>query len=316
MQTFSTWHVCWQWMAAVLGIAAHAALAMPLVTAFTLLVGQHKKNELCCLGSREMMRLNLVLALFWPIVHISDVLLQFSHVQGKLNIPQGLSFWTPVMLPFSTAVVAWFIGVLCLSVQLILSRPTVEKTSARQIPFFTTTGACVCLSLLAALCFFAAQALPSCPFAGLPEGMTVFRAVMAITSSSFHVFFTYLSAAGGLTLWYLSRKPQLIQHWGGTKEEEQHAARWCTLWAMIGYIPYCLDRWGITIGFALRPGSMPAAIADRIPTLTAFSLAIVCWAVLFYRRAPRRLYVLNSLGLLFLLMGTSFPYLWAIMRNR
>ncbi len=315
MQTFSTWYVCWQWVAAVLGIAAHAALAMPLMTAFTLLVGQHKKNELCCLGGREMIRLNLVLAVFWPIVFISDVLLQFSLVQGRLHIPD-LSLWAPVMLPFSTAVVAWFIGVFCLSIQCILSRPTVDKNSARQFPFFTATGSCVCLSLLAALSFFAAQALPSCPFAGLPEGMSIFRAVMAITLSSFHVFFTYLGAAGGLTLWYLSRKPQMIQHWGGTKEDEQHAARWCTLWAMIGYIPSCLDRWGITIGFALRPGNMPAAIAGRIPTLTAFSLATVCWAVLFLRRAPRRLYVLNSLGLLFLLMGTSFPYLWAFMRNR
>lgn len=316
MQTLPTWILLWHWLTALLGVAAHAALALPLVTAFTLLAGRRENRRLCDFGGRELTRLNLALAAFWPAVLVSGVLLQLSPAQGVPRLPDDFSLWMPFMLPYSTAMLAWLGGVLCLFVQLALSRsaPAAAAGGAKRAMPSRTPRMRVGLAFLTALCFFAAQALPSCPFAGLPEGMTLTRAAVAVFTSSLHAFFTYFAPAGGFALLCLTLRPGLLRSWGCAEEDERNAARWCALWAMIGYMPFCLDRWGVTIGFALRPGAMPQAVAARVPELTALTLAVLCWVALFFRRAPRRLYRLNTLALLLLALGASAPFIPALLR--
>ena len=312
MHELPGWIVLWQCLAAMLKVFAHAALALPCIAALTLLAGRREKSRLCAFGSREMALLSLPLAFVWPLLLISDVLLLFALTQGPVRLPENFSPGMPAMLPYSSALVAWLTGVLCLCVQLWRSRPHASPATLSPENRQPHMSAGLCLA--SALCFFAALALPVCPLAGLPEGLTASQAALAVMSSTLHVYFTCFAPAGALALSALALRPGLMQKWACLQEDEALAARWCALWAMIGYIPYCLDRWGVCLGFALRPGSMPPVISLRVPSLVAISLAVMCWGILFFRRAPRKIYWLNTLGLLLLSLGLCLPFASALWR--
>ena len=318
MQNLPGWMVLWQCLSALVRICAQAASVLPLVTALTLLAGKRENPRLCHLCCREMVRLNLILALLGPVQLISDVSFQLSLVHGAIRLPENFTPWMPVMLPYSSALAAWLAGIACLYIQLLVSRPAGDANPALSVSNIRMSRTIIWGGFAVVLCFFAAQALPSCPFAGLPEGLTLTRAFVAIVSATLHAFFSYLTPAGAIALCFFSRREDLLQDWGCTEKDELQGARWFSLWAMVGYIPYCLDRWGVSLGFALRPGGMPPAILARVPSLTMLTLAVLCWVILFYRRSSRKLYWLNSLGLLLLTLGEILPLIsfpWCISCN-
>ena len=78
---------------------------------------------------------------------------------------------------------------------------------------------------------------------------------------------------------------------------------------MVGFIPRCIDRWGLVIGLSLRQGPLPQGVAEQALGLVPITLAIACWVTLFILRAPRKFYWLNLLGLLLLVLGVSSPFL-------
>lgn len=306
MQHLPTWVLWGQSLTALLGIAAHAALALPFITALTLLVGQRERTRLCVCGSYRLTQLALCLAFFWPVTLLLDLGLQLSLPQGILRLPSGFSPWMPVMLPYSTAIAAWLGGVACLFWQMATSRPT-YRLCLQEVDIPRDSSAVrVWPSWVATLCFFAAHTLPSCPFAGLPEGMTMGRAALAISSASLHTFFMYFTPAGALALLVFSHRPHGDRAFPA--EDRQAAARWCTLWAMVGYFPYCLDNWGMFIGFTLRQDTLPSLILQRLPALAAVTAAFGCWTLLFFCRAPRRLWWLNTLAVFLLILGTILPF--------
>lgn len=291
------WLQCWQFAAAVLGVAAGAAAALPVIALLTALAGRREHPCLGENGARAMTRLALALSPLWPVLLVAEVARQILVLRGGLSLPEGFSPWMPALLPYSSAVMAWLAGVLSLAFL------------AHRWRSGPATAMCVALLLMAAGCFFAAQALPLWPFAGLPEGLTAGQAARAIALSTLHVFFTQFTPAGALALLYLHGHPHLAHSWGCPAEEEHAAARWCALWAMIGYGPYCLDRWGVLLGHALRPGQSLRHMGLSLLSLAAITLAVACWTLLFARRAPRRLLPLNVLALILLALGAALPAL-------
>ena len=174
-------------------------------------------------------------------------------------------------------------------------------------------GLRVALALLAALCFFVAQVLPSWPFSGLPQGLTMSDVVLVVLSTTVHEYFTAFAPAGSVALLVLALKSGSGSA-GLSAEDEQRAARWCALWAMVGFIPRCIDRWGLVLGLYLRPGPLPQGVADQALGLVPTTLAIACWVALFVLRAPRKLYWLNLLGAALLVLGASYPFLVTLSR--
>ena len=315
MQTIPSWLFGWQWIAAILTLGASAASAMPIIIALTLATGRRGNAGLSAMGARTLARCAAGLAFLGPLLAAGSVLALLAGVRGPQHMLDGISPWMPAMLPYSTAVVAWLAGITCLLGYLVADKATAHgQPPAVQDSWQPgQIGLRVGLALLAALCFFMSQVLPNWPFSGLPQGLTMADVALAVLSSTLHDYFTALAPAGCVALLVLSFKTASGSA-ALTPDAEQRAARWCTLWAMVGLIPRCIDRWGLVIGLSLRPGPLPQGVAEQAMGLVPTTLAIACWVALFVLRAPRKLYWLNLLGALLLVLGASFPFLLILSR--
>lgn len=316
MQTIPSWLFCWQWIAAILHLGAMAASALPVIIALTLATGRRGHAGLSAYGARALAGFAVALAVLGPLLAAGEVFALLLSLRGAEHMFDGVSPWMPAMLPYTASVGAWLAGIACLLFYL-----AVDKTAAGARPPATQDcwqpgqiGPRVGLALAAALCFFAAQALPNWPFSGMPQGLNLTDVALAVLSGTLHEYFTAFAPAGSLALMALACKKRAAAKAGFTQADEQRAARWCALWAMVGLIPRCIDRWGLVIGFSLRQGPLPQGLANQAMGLVPMTLAIACWVALFTLRAPRKLYWLNVLGVLLLVLGASFPYLAALWR--
>ena len=314
MQTLPSWLFCWQWIAAILTLGASAASAMPVIIALTLAAGRRGQAGLCAHGARTLARGAAALAILGPLLAAGSVLALLASLRGAEHMFDGISVWMPAMLPYTTAVGAWLAGILCLLLYLAADRAAPLPQASQDYWQPGQIGPRVGLALLAALCFFAAQVLPNWPFSGLPQGLSMGDVALALLSQTAHDYFTAFAPAGSIALVILALKTRRGTAATVTQAEEQRAARWCALWAMVGLIPRCIDRWGLVIGFSLRQGPLPQGLAEQAQGLVPMTLAIACWVALFVLRAPRKLYWLNVLGLQLLVLGASFPFLLAVGR--
>ena len=172
----------------------------------------------------------------------------------------------------------------------------------------------LCLYLMAAVCFFGAQLLPNWSFSGPPQGMEWGRMVTAVLGTATHNYFTCFAPAGAfalLALFFLHRKGAPFP----AVADLEKAARWCALWAMIGYIPRCIDRWGMFIGLSFSGQSMPDWLMPQIVGLVPMTLAVACWAILFTVRFRLRVLWLNWLALALLVVRQSLPFILYLLRS-
>lgn len=313
MQTIPSWLFCWQWIAAVLTLGASAASAMPVIIALTLATGRRGQARLSAYGARTLARYAALLAALGPLLAAGSVLALLASIRSTEHMFEGISLWMPAMMPYTTAVAAWLAGIISLLLYLAADRAAPMPQAAQDYWQPGQIGLRIGLALLAALCFFAAQVLPNWPFSGLPQGLSMGDVALAVLPKTLHDYFTALAPAGSVALIILS----IVARTSGaafTQADEQRAARWCALWAMVGFIPRCIDRWGLVIGFSLRQGPLPQGLAEQAMGLVPMTLAIACWVALFVLRAPRKFYWLNVLGLLLLVLGASFPFLLTLGR--
>ena len=310
MQTIPSWLFCWQWIAAVLTLGASAASAMPIIIALTLATGKRGNASLCAKGARALARCSASLAFLGPLISVGGVLALLASVRSPQHMLDGISPWMPAMLPYTTSVIAWLAGITCLLGYLVADRAAASVQPKADQDYWQPgqIGLRMGLALLAALFFFMAQVLPNWPFSGLPQGLTMANVAWAVLSSTLHEYFTALAPAGSIALLVLSFKTAAGSA-ALAPADEQRAARWCALWAMVGLIPRCIDRWGLMIGISLRSGPLPMGVAEQAMGLVPTTLAIACWVALFVLRAPRKLYWLNLLGLLLLALGASYPFI-------
>lgn len=233
-------------------------------------------------------------------------------LRGADNALPPVTFLAPAMLPITLTALIWLAGLFC---AWLLKRsfaraplPLVRQNTEDDRYATAAVRGRVVLSLLAAGCFFACYLTRSWPFAGLPAGLTAYDVFSAVLSNAVHSYFTAFAPAGALALLSLAIARHSFP--GGLSDDDaQRAARWCALWAMIGYLPFCLDRWGIVIGYALRGHGLPDALWTQLPTLALLTAAIACWSALFALPRPLRRNSLIFLGLFFLLARESYPYI-------
>lgn len=135
-----------------------------------------------------------------------------------------------------------------------------------------------------------------------PKDMAVSDMHRLLLGNSLGTAFSHLAAAGGVALLALysnARAPILLgKNW-------DRAARWCAVWAVLGLLPTCIDRWSdillqpVRLLMAGQPLSGlwndPTILAtlNTAPAVAMLSLAACLWAVPLYRpRLARRLWLL------------------------
>ena len=311
--TFDPALILWHWCAALLGIAANAAAALPLVAALALLLGRRGHARICLAGAAALAGLGLALSAAWPALGVGDALMQLSRAGDAPAAALFAAFFTPAGAGISLSVAVWLVGILCAFAGMrACSRaaaalpPGTDRYSARNI------RVPLALLLVAAGFALAAFALRNWPFAGLPPGMDMWRAGTAVLKHAFRAYFAALASGGAVGLIfaaYVARRGSF--HGPLTTAEAMGGVRWCAVWAVAGCLPQLLDRWGVALGLLLRGGQAvpgnPHAALFQLVALGLLTLACAAWAVLLVRREPLRRLVLAPVGLALLVLSVSAP---------
>ncbi len=179
------------------------------------------------------------------------------------------------------------------------------------------------LYLLTIVCFFAAHALPNWSFSGPPQGLDWERMASAVLGTATHDYFTNFAPAGAMALLALSLSQRgrsgastgMPIAAAFTASDLEKATRWAALWAMIGYIPRCIDRWGLFIGLSFSGQMLPDWLIPQIMGLVPLTLAVACWVILFTLRSRVQFLWLNWLALALLIIRQSLPYITALLQR-
>ncbi|WP_291448469.1 spidroin-2 [Desulfovibrio sp.] len=312
MHILPSWLIIWQWCSGLLLIGVNAAAALPLITALTLLIGRRGRARFCAYGAGLLARLGFGLSWLGLPVMLGGLLSLLYTLRDTGYTPGALSPWTPVMLPYSLTLLLWLTGMLwagllsraCARAPLppVRSRPEEDRYTAGDVK------GRLWLCGLATLCFFATWISRYWPFAALPSGMDLGQAASVILADALHNYFMAFAPAGALALLFLLRARRDAAAAGFGEEELERAARWCALWATIGYIPFCLDRWGLALGYLLR-GAVPDRLMPQIYALIPLTAAIACWGALLAMPRPLRRAWLIGLGLILLALKESLPHI-------
>lgn len=314
MQNLPNWLLCWQWCAGLLGLGMSAAAALPLITALTLLIGRRGQARFCAFGARHLSRLGWGLAWLGPPLIVGELAALLITLRGPqeafIRLP---SPWDPALLPFSVTVLIWLAGLFCAwLLKRACTRTPLPSPASRpeddcwEMPAIRGK---LLLCLLAVACFFAACVSRNWPFAALPPGLNLTQVASAVLSTAMHTYFMALAPAGALALLMLPRARRAPGGEDFAATDYQRAARWCALWAMVGYIPFCLDRWGLILGYALRGGSPAGWLLPQVLPLMPLTVSVICWAALFAMARPLRLQWLNWLALSLLAVREGLPLL-------
>lgn len=333
--------IFWNWAASLLGVAADAAVSLPLLAALTLILGRRGHMALCARGAAALGFLGLALAPAGVVTGLGDFLLQLSRVGHAGFWERVAVLAVPAGRGPALSLLCWLAAMACVaggSVALARARRAAAAGPCRGRPDARTPLASglaglripLVLLLAGALCFFAALACRDWPFAGLPPGMDPGRAAAAVLRHATRLWFTTLAAGGAAALALaalaLRRRrlpPDACAGRNGAaaatraplaadSPERAGIIRWCALWAAIGYLPSVLERWGLALGLWLRPaaaGTGMRPVSAQVLSLVLLSMAIACWVALLIARAPGRRLPLVWAGLLFLLLARSAPFI-------
>ena len=313
----------WHWCASLLGVAANAAATLPFMAALALLIGRRGHAAFCLAGARALAGLALWLSAAWPLLVVTDALVQLSlATQAPLKTCLAALF-TPAGAGISLSVAAWLCGVGFLwfgrracAVSAAQLSPAADRYPVRAV------GAPLGALLAAAFCALCAFALRNWPFAGLPPGMDVWRVAGVVGKHACRTYFMAFTSGGAMGLALVAVRVSAMAR-SQTPAPQGHpdtteiigAVRWCAFWAVAGALPHLLERWGLTVGVWLRGSSAPLpgnphAAVIQVVALGLLTLALGAWAALLVGRQPVRRLPLAWAGLALLLLAVSAP--WAL----
>lgn len=323
----------WYWCAALLGTVANAAATLPFMAALTLILGRRGHAAACLRGAGALAGLALWLSAAWPILTLGDAFVRLSRTGDAPAATRLMALFEPAGLGISTSVAVWLVG----AALVWFGRRTCAAAAAALPPGadsyrLQAIGLPLVLLLAAAACALAAFALRDWPFAGLPAGMDMARAAAAVGKHACRSYFTALASGGAFGLLLAARaarrngcasRPPAA---GAQRPsaplsvaEAEGAVRWCALWAAAGYLPSCLEHWGLALGLLLRGNAGPLLHGGHWPlillqftTLALLTLAMTAWLLLLLARAPLRRLPLAWAGAALLFLAASAPWAFAL----
>lgn len=300
--------IFFHWFLAILALMVYASAALPLIIALGLIFGRRANARYCLLANARLLNFTLLLGvsglLFYPLSYLSQILAFSSPV--SIWGP----FFSPPGMPWSTPLLAWFIGFLTLlgarAVLPISLATPLDRYPFKfiKLPFWLLLGA--------SLCFFASFILFNLPFAGLPMGMNFERAAIVIVIDAFRHYFMAFSPAGAFALVYMTVILQSLEQ-NATPMQISISFRWLAVWAAVGYVPGLLQKWAVALGLSYR-GSLGAHLSDslfaQVTSMALLTGAIFCWAIVALKKGP--VIILAWLGFALLVFKESLPFILKI----
>lgn len=264
----------------LLGFLLSGASAIPFLIALGLIIGRRGHAAFCLFGSRKAASLAIGLAwagLFYFPLNYLMVVLPYGLQKSVLS-----SIFSPQGRPWLAAFLCWCAGIFILFLAAKSLRGLRLPSGCDRYQFRFIRGVFLLFGM-ASLAFLIALFLEHWPFAGLPEGMSAERAVLAIARNSMRRFFQAFSPAGALGLLYATwffKQPSSKKF----SEEKAGSLRWFAFWALAGAVPSLFISWGLQL-LAWNSSAAPGLgnSMGHLPGLLFQTLAIGGWVWIICR---------------------------------
>lgn len=287
-----------QWLVAFAGIFANAAAALPLVISLGLVAGRRGNANFCLLASARLLNMALAISVAGILFFAGTYVFQLFALNAQNILTLILQ---PASLPWVSSLCVWIVGMTLLfsaraALALCASRGIVKADRYRladlKIPLILCLGA--------ALCFFATFLLVNWPFAGLPEGLSPDRAVMAIARNAARHYFMAFCPAGAIALVFAFNTEKNF----ASPAQFGNSIRWLAAWAAAGCLPHVMQSWGLLIGVWTGGNSLSAfggytlSLWTHVGALCCLTVAMFCWLWLLLGKYRRPAIAWAALGLL------------------
>lgn len=290
----------------ITGLLYKAASALPLIALLSLIAGRRGNAAFSLWGGEKLISLALRLSPAIPLYILA------AYLGVLLPIHSGVAnLWKPLLHDAGMAYSSSLAVSLCGIVALLFARNRVtvairRLNGERYAISFIRSPLIFCF--LAFFFLFLTFVLINWPFAGLPEGLDMDRAAMAVLRNGLRHYFMAFCPAGAVALLYCMH---VFSQDPASEARMKRGIRWCAAWAAAGYLPWSLQNWGITLGLGWRGGLQGAAataIIAQTLALTAISLAIFCWLCIFiWQYKPK---ILGWVAFVLLFLKDILPW-WA-----
>ncbi len=300
----------WQCFILLLSLCMNASCGLVPICLLTLVIARRGHASFCINGLARLLGLALVLSLPGLLAILGDYAQSLAFTR-LFNPGKALLLLKPLFssagLPWLTGMLAWIFGIIFFF-QAWRLRPRLTPPSEK---IFLKEQRIFCTLLILAMAFFLATfILRNWPFAGLPQGLSMERASLAVIRHGLHSYFMALGPAGAIALCFCA---YLRNNFANTGLAERGAAvRWLAFWAFAGFLPNILQRWGLFFGVSLRHENFFASpgIGASLVSLLFLSLACLCWLALLLRPMSGKTFfakswfpLLSYLGLIFLIFS-------------
>lgn len=281
-----------QLAADLLYLAANGASGLSILVAIGLCAGR-KGHADCYLSSgRMLLKLAFILGILGAFYFFWAYLLQV--------LPYGNNFyvvWQPFFeapgLPWSSSLTVWIIGTaLIFLAKSFLPHSTSDRYSLSDIKFS------LAFCCLAGLCSFASYCLVNWPFGGLPAGLEIDQAILAIFRNAGSRFFMGLGVGGGIALAFYKNYQSNCRYL---------ILRWLAIGATLCYLPHLLRMYSVFLGMSVS-GKTYGAMSLHFSALSAMlcaSGAVCCWIMMAAKKGNND--YLRKTGFLFLILEAAMP---------
>lgn len=257
-----------------------AASTLPFLIALGLIIGRRGHAAFCLQGSRKISGMAMWLAcvgFFYFTISYLTIVLPYGlskNVLSSIFLPQGR--------PWLAAALCWLAGIFILFLAKASLKRIIAPAAEDRYRFRLIRVAFILFSTTSFV-FMTALFLEHWPFAGLPEGMSMERAAIAIARNSMRHFFQSFSPAGAFALlyaaWFFSH-PSLKK----VKLEKAGSLRWFAFWAIAGAVPSLFISWGLQLASWSR-ATLPEMANPKLILLGLLfqTLAIATWIWIIFR---------------------------------
>lgn len=252
------------------------------------------KRGLCCLFWLS------IIAVFYFICDYLFQTARFNNDWKKTLAP----FFHLAGMPHSTSLAVWILGFVFTA----FAKHSLMRVNSNVDKYFldyVKTPLAFCL--LSFGCFFASFCLINWPFGGLPEGVSLDAAGMAVFRRAFRNIFTSIGIAGAFSLVFT------MFFYAEVLNSRMIIVKSLALLCVVGYLPAALQVWSLFLGGALGIAPSMANSPNfifQIANSILLTFALCCWIGVFFKPALAK--YLSAFGFGLLILKTSFPSIYQI----
>ena len=293
----------------LLWILAQAASAAPIIIIFCLLVARRSQVKLALNGAYTVGKIGATLTFLAPLAIAGELVVLLQELNQLGQNWQMPSIFDPALANYTISSLIW-LGAGCFSLILSQALKRQQKfVDQAKLPLKQTALALILASLTLAI-FFVGYGALAYPFAGLPAGLKLADALIAVAGQAKHQHFISVLPA---TLIFLSLLPRCLNQKTLPQADLYLGKRFLAGIGLACALPTALSTWGTVLGYLLRK-DIPFQILIQLGSNACLTITLIFLGIITFGKLQKYQPILQILAQIFFLLSAILPAIFLLRR--